>query len=96
MSAEKHVKTKDSLFGWTATDRPLEIPPDNLDSVSSTGRSINIFVRGMGVGLNHTENLMIKMLREMRETNKLELDKEKAEPTVGKNFKTKFEIPKEY
>ena len=31
VSAEKHVKTKDPLFGWTATDRPLELPPDNLD-----------------------------------------------------------------
>ena len=46
MSVEKHVKTKDPLFGWTATDRPLEIPPDNLDPASSTGMSINIFVRG--------------------------------------------------
>ena len=27
VSAEKHVKTKDLLLGWTATDRPLEIPP---------------------------------------------------------------------
>ena len=32
VSAEKHAKTKDPLFGWTATDLPLEIPPDNLDS----------------------------------------------------------------
>ena len=36
VTAEKHVKTKDELFGWRATDRPLEIPPDNLDSSSST------------------------------------------------------------
>ena len=48
MSAEKHVKTKDPLFDWTATDRPLEIPPDNLDPASSTGTSINVFVRGWG------------------------------------------------
>ena len=47
VSAEKHVKTKDSLFGWTATDRPFELPPDSLDSASSTGTSINIFVRGV-------------------------------------------------
>ena len=26
MSAEKHVKTKDPLFGWTTTDSPLEVP----------------------------------------------------------------------
>ena len=44
VSAEKHVKTKDPLFGWTATDRPLDIPPDNLNLASSTGTSINIFV----------------------------------------------------
>ena len=96
VSAEKHVKTKDPLFGRTATDRLLEIPPDNLDSASSTGTSINIFVRGVGVGLTHTKNLMIKKLREVRETNGLELDQEEAEPTIGRNFKTKFEIPNEY
>ena len=47
----------------------------------------------MGVGLTHTENLMIKKLREMRKSNGLELDQEEAEPTIGRNFKTKFEIP---
>ena len=94
MSADKHVKTKDPLFGWTATDRPLELPPDNLDPASST--SINIFVRGVGVELTHTENLMIKKLSEVRETSGLELDEEEAEPTIGRNFKTKFEIPNEY
>ena len=50
VSAEKHVKTKDPLFGWTATDRPLEVPPDNLDSASSTGTSMNIFCPGSGGG----------------------------------------------
>ena len=48
VSAEQHVKTEDPLSGWTATDRPLKIPPDNLDPASSTGTSINIFVRGGG------------------------------------------------
>ena len=44
--AEQHVKTEDPLFGWTQpTSRSLEIPPDNLDPASSTGTSINIFVR---------------------------------------------------
>ena len=94
VSAEQHVRTEDPLFGWTATDRPLEIPPDNLDPASSTGTSINIFVRGLGVGLTHTKNLMIKKLREVRETNGLELGEEEAEPTIGRYFK--FEIPNEY
>ena len=93
VSAEQHVKTQDPLFGWTSTDRPPEIPSDNLDPASSTGTSINIFVRGVGVGLTHTKNLMIKKFREVRETNGLELGEEEAEPTIGRNFKTKFEIP---
>ena len=96
VSAEQHVKTEDPLFGWTATDKPLEIPPDNLDPASSTGTWINIFVRRVGVGLTHTKNLMIKKLREVSETNGLELGEEEAEPTIGRNFKTKFEFPNEY
>ena len=39
---------------------------------------------------------MIKKLREVRETNGLELEQEETEPTIGRNFKTKFEIPNEY
>ena len=39
---------------------------------------------------------MIEKLREARETSGLELDEEEAEPTIGRNFKTKFEIPNEY
>ena len=50
----------------------------------------------MGVGLTHTENLMIRKLREVIETSRLELDEEEAEPTIGRNFKTRFEIPNEY
>ena len=96
ISAGKHMKTEDPLFGWMATDRPLDIPPDNSDPASSTGTSINIYVRVVGVGLTHTENLMIKKLREVRETSGLELDGEEAEPTIGRNFKKKFEIPNEF
>ena len=48
VSSKKHRKTEDPLFGWTATDRPLDIPSDNSDPTSSTGTSINIFVRGVG------------------------------------------------
>ena len=66
ISAGKYMKTVNPLFGWTATDSPLDIPPDNSDPASSTGTSINIFVRGVGVGLTHTENLKIKKLREVR------------------------------
>ena len=96
ISAGKYMKTEDPLFGWTATDSPLDIPPDNSDPASSTGTSINIFVQGVGVGLTHTKNLMIKKLKEVRETSELELGEEEAEPTIGRSFQTKFEIPNEY
>ena len=78
MSAEKHVNTKD-------TDRPLEISQDNLDSA--------IFIRGVGVGLTHTENLMIMKVREVRETDGLELDQEEAEGEIPRQ---NFGIPNEY
>ena len=48
ISAMKHVKTEYPLFGWTATDRPLEKPPDNLIPAPSTGTSINTFCPGSG------------------------------------------------
>ena len=41
MSSEKDTKAEDPLFGWTATDRPLDIPPGNSDPTPSTGTSIN-------------------------------------------------------
>ena len=31
VSSMKHVKTGNLLFGWTATDRQLEVPPDILN-----------------------------------------------------------------
>ena len=39
---------------------------------------------------------MIKKLKEVRETSELELDEEEAEPTIGRNFKTNFEILNKY
>ena len=39
---------------------------------------------------------MIEKLREVRETNGLELDQEEAKPTIGRNFKKKLETPNEY
>ena len=39
---------------------------------------------------------MLQKLMEVRETNGWELDQDEAEPTISRNFKTKFEIPNEY
>ena len=40
--------------------------------------------------------MMIKKLREKRETSGLELDQEDAQPTIGRNFKTKLLMTSEY
>ena len=80
------------------SDKRVEVNMGDGNGLLTTnlGTSINIFVRGVGVGLTHTENLMIKKLKEVRETSELELEEEEPEPTIGRNFKTKFEIPNEY
>ena len=39
---------------------------------------MNIFVRGVGVGLTHTENLVIEKLKSARETGELETEGENA------------------
>ena len=59
----KYVKTESDDPSWATQEGPLLIPVSNLNLISgmqSTGTSMDIFVRGVGVGLTHTENLVIK------------------------------------
>ena len=57
MSAAKHVNLGNPLFGWTTTDRPLDIPSDNLNPALSTGRRL-IFLSGeRDVGLTYTKTV---------------------------------------
>ena len=66
----KYIKTERDDPSWAAQEGQLLIPISNLDLISlmrSTGTSMNIFVRGVGVGLTHTEKLLIKKLRIARE-----------------------------
>ena len=68
----KYMKTERDDPSWAAL-----IPASNLDLISgmqSTGTSMDIFVRGVGVGLTHTESLLIKKLRMARETGDLEAE----------------------
>ena len=59
----KYMKTKQDDPSWAAQEGRLLISASNLDLIPgmrSTGTSMRIFVRGVGVGLTHTENLIIK------------------------------------
>ena len=67
----KYIKTKRDDPSWAAQEGQLLIPASNLDLIPgmrSTGTPMDIFVRGVGVGLTHTENLIIKKLRIAIET----------------------------
>ena len=73
----KYIKTERDDPSWAAQEGRLLIPASNLDLIPgmrSTGTSMDIFVRGVGVGLTHTENLIIKKLRIARETGDLEAE----------------------
>ena len=73
----KYIKTEREDPSWAAQEERLLIPASNLDLIPgmrSTGTSMHIFDRGVGVGLTHTENLLLKKLRIARETGDLEAE----------------------
>ena len=59
----KYIKTERYDPSWAAQEEQLLIHASNLgltSSMRSTGTSVDNFVRGVGVGLTHTENLIKK------------------------------------
>ena len=68
------------------------------DLTNGKGTSMDIFVRGVGVGLTHTEKLIIKKLRRARETEDLEAEtgEEPKKPDIGRVVVSFFNLPKEY
>ena len=97
----KYIKTERDDPSWAAQEGRLLIPASNLDLIPgmrSTGTSIDIFVRGVGVGLTHTENLIIKKLRVARETGYLEAEtgEEPKKPDLGRVVESYFNLPNEY
>ena len=65
--------------------------------MGSTGTSMDIFVRGVGVELAHTENLLIKELRIAREIGDLEAEigEDPKKPDIGRIFYSYFNLPNE-
>ena len=97
----KYIKTERDDPSWAAQEGQLHIPASNLDLISgmrSTGTSKDIFVRGVGVRLTHTENLIIKKLRIARETGNLEAEtgEEHKKPDIGRVVESYFTLPNEY
>ena len=77
----KYVSHDNAESNWVAPDGPLRVPQSNLDLLEfgrSTGTSMDILFRGVGVGLTHTKNLILKKLKSARETRELETEGENA------------------
>ena len=97
----KYWKTEREDPSWAAEEGRLLIPASNLDlisSIRSTGTSMDIFVRGVGVGLTHTKNLLIKKLRIARDTGDLEAEtgEDPKKPDIGRVVESYFNLPNEY
>ena len=97
----KYMKTEPGDPSWAAQEGRLLIPASNLDLISvmrSTGTSMDIFVRGMGVRLTHTENLLIGKLGKARETGNLEAEtgEDPKKPDIGRVVESHFNLPNEY
>ena len=89
----KYVKTERDDPSWAAQEERLLIPASNLDlkaGLRSTGTSMDIFVRGVGVRLTHTEKLLIKKLRIAIETGDLEAEtgEDPKKPDIGRVFES--------
>ena len=70
----KHIKTERDDPSWAAQEGQLLIPASNLDMIPgmrSTGTSMDIFVRGVGIGLTHPENLIIKKIKNSKRNRRL-------------------------
>ena len=97
----KYRKTERDDPSWAAQEGRLLIPASNLDLISgmqSTGTTMDIFVRGVEVGLTHTENLIRKKIRIARETGDLEAEtgEDPKKPDIGRVVETYFNLPNEY
>ena len=59
----KYISHDNTESNWVTPDGPQRVPQSNLDLLDfgrSTGTSMDFSVRGLGVGITHTENLIIK------------------------------------
>ena len=97
----EYMKTERDDPFWAAQEGQLLIPASNLDSLSgmrSTGTSMDIFVRGVGVGFTHTEKFLIKKLRIAIETGHLEAEtgEDPKKPYIGRVVESYFSLQNEY
>ena len=96
----KYIRHDNTVSDWVAPDGPPRVPESNLDlldSWQSTGTSMDIFVRVVGVGLTHTKKFIINKVKSARETGELETEGRNAKkPFFGQIFELYFDQPNHY
>ena len=99
-SSIKYFSHDNTESNWNAPDDPFRVPESNLDLLDpgrSTGTSMDIFVRGVELGLTYTENLIIKKFKSARETGKLETEgKNTKKPPFRRIFESYCDLPNHY
>ena len=92
-----NISHDNTVSNWVAPDILLRVPEPDLDLLDlgrSTGTSMDSFDRGVGVGLTHTKNLMIKKVKSATETEELETEDQNAKkPVFGRIFESYFDLP---
>ena len=92
----KYVKTERDDPPWAITHSGFQPQFDIRYAID--GDVDGYFVRGVGVRLTHTENLLIKKLRIARETGDLEAetDEDPKKPDIERVVESYFSLPNEY
>ena len=87
-SSITYISHDNTESNWVAPDGPLYIPESNFDL-------LDVFDRGVGVGLMHTDYLMIRK-KIARETEELELEGKILKTGFRTFFWTIFRSPRLY
>ena len=92
-----YISHDNTVSNWITPDGPLCVPESNLDLFDpgrSKKTSMDIFVRGLVVGLTHTKKHKSKKLKSARKTGELETDGENpTKPPFGRIFESYFDLP---
>ena len=96
--SKKYMKNVKDDHSWAAQEGQLLILASKLNGMRSTGTSMGIFVRGVGVRFTHSEKLIIKKFKIARKTGKLkvEVDEGPKEPDIGRVVELYFNLRNEY
>ena len=101
LESMKYRKTEREDPSWAAQEGQLLILASNLDLIfgmRSTGTSMDIFFRGVGVRLTHNKKTIIKKIKNRKRDRDLEAEtgEDPKKPDIGRVVESYFNLPNEY